>query len=270
LLLLGTLAIIAIAAVLFTYIGLKYYKPHIPPAIDTVTVPIPAGEKRVFAIIIDDLGHSPGAAKPFLDMVEPVALSVLPGRPFSRSIAVEGHNQGKTILMHLPMEPEGYPLTDPGEGAILLNHSKREIKEIIASDLDMIPYASGVNNHMGSRATKEKRVMESVLNQLKDRGLFFIDSRTTRESVAFKLARNYRIPAGERDVFLDNDQQPEAIEEMIKKLLDIAEEKGWAIGIGHPYQETARALAILSEEARRRQIEWVSIEELLPYADTRN
>jgi polysaccharide deacetylase 2 family uncharacterized protein YibQ len=203
-------------------------------------------------------------------MNQPVALSVLPGRPFSQSVAVEGHDKGKTILMHLPMEPEGYPLTDPGDGAILLNHSKREIKEIIASDLEMIPYVSGVNNHMGSRATKDERIMEFVLTQLKDRGLFFIDSRTTRESVAFRLARKYRIPAGERDVFLDNDRQPEAIEEMIKKLLDIAEEKGWAIGIGHPYRETVRALAMLSEEAQRRQIEWVSIEELLPYVDPRN
>jgi len=245
-------------------------KTRKPPVVDKVTIPVQPLKMKVVAIIIDDVGHSQPAARPFIEMDHPVALSILPERPFSRELASDAAERGKTILLHLPMEPVGYPGIDPGPGAILLSHNREEIREVLKRDIDSIPGIVGINNHMGSRATTDPRVMETVLDLISETKLFFIDSRTTPETIALKLAREFRIPSAKRDVFLDNEPSPSAIDARADELLNLAEKKGWAIGIGHANAETAKALERMAIKARERNIQWISLESLIAYVDTGN
>ena len=269
------LAVLALSSAILLLMVLKGRRvPPIPepqpPGFPEVFAPIPSVETKAIAIIIDDLGHSRPAAEPFLDMEYPLALSFLPNRPHTAELAEEAFRRGKTILMHLPMEPRGYPRTDPGPGVILLSMGSREIDRVLARDLDAVPHAIGFNNHMGSRASEDERVMTEVLRLARKRGLIFIDSRTSPESVGYRLAGEVGVPSAERSVFLDNIQTAEAIDEQIDRLLRDAELKGWAIGIGHPYPETAKALERLAVRAKEKGIVWISIEEGLNYAGPRD
>lgn len=177
---------------------------------------------------------------------------------------------GKTLLLHLPMEPEGYPAKDPGPGAILLSHGRREIHRILEEDLSTVPGVVGVNNHMGSRATADERVMEAVLDEIRNRGFFFIDSRTSPQTLGFVIATRMGIRTAERDIFLDNDPDPAAIDARVDELLDLAEKRGWAIGIGHAHPLTAEALEKMAVKARQRGIQWISLESLIAYVDPGN
>ena len=245
-------------------------KPHLPPVVDKVTIPVQPLKMKVVAVIIDDVGHSKPAARPFIEMDHPVALSILPGRTFSWDLAAEAAERGKTILLHLPMEPEGYPGIDPGPGAILLSQSREEIREVLERDIASIPGVVGINNHMGSRATTDPTVMETVLDLINKKELFFIDSRTSPETIALKLAREMGIPSARRDVFLDNIPTPSAIDARTDELLDLVEKRGWAIGIGHANVETANALERMAKKASQRNIQWISLESLIAYAYTGN
>jgi len=259
--------LITAGLVLYSHVG---FKPHRPPVVDKITIPVTPLKMKVLAVIIDDMGHNHPAANPFIEMDLPVALSFLPGRPYTRDIAYQAAEHGKTILLHLPMEPVGYPGVDPGPGAILLSQSDPEIKDILARDIASIPGIVGVNNHMGSRATTDPRVMKAVLELLEEKGLFFIDSRTTPETIALDLARELGVPSARRNVFLDNEQTAESIDARTDELLDLAERDGWAIGIGHANPETAEALPRLARKARERNIQWVSLESLIAYVNTGN
>jgi hypothetical protein len=222
------------------------------------------------AVIIDDLGHNRQAAAPFIEMHYPVALSFLPGRPFSEELATKALQRGKTLLLHLPMEPMGYPAKNPGPGAVLLSQSRGEIQLTIEEDLASLPGIVGVNNHMGSRATADERVMDAVLSLIQRKGLFFIDSRTTTKTVGLARAKELGIPSIERDVFLDNIVEPSAIDDKIEELLDLAWERGWALGIGHAHPMTAEALSRLADKARERGVTWISLESLIAYAYSGN
>ena len=264
------IAAVILAAVVFILYRQGFFGPHKPPAVDRVTIPVKPLKTTVVAVIIDDVGHNHRAARPFIEMDYPVALSILPDRPFSRELAVEASERGKTLLLHLPMQPMGYPGIDPGPGAILLSHTSEEIREILERDISSIPNVVGINNHMGSEASTDQRVMETILSILGEKGLFFIDSRTTPETIALDVARKMGIPSAERDVFLDNETLPSAIDARTDELLDLAEKRGWAIGIGHPNAETARALERMAEKASERNIRWVSLENLIAYVNTGN
>lgn len=197
-------------------------------------------------------------------------MAFLPHRPHSRSLAEEAHRDGKTVLLHLPMEPKGYPEVDPGEGAILRAMGAGEIRNTLRSDLETVPFAVGVNNHMGSIATEDRGTMAALLGSIRDLGFFFVDSRTSPSSVAIQEAARLGIPSLSRDVFLDNETSAEAIDQMADHLLDTAEKRGWALGIGHPHPETAQGLSRLALRARERGILWVPLEELVAHAGAGN
>ncbi len=243
---------------------------QILPVPEKVSVPAPSFPGNAVAVIIDDLGHSRAAARPFLEMPYPVALSFLPGRPHTVELAKEAHKNGKTLLLHLPMEPLGYPETDPGPGAILLSQNRAQIQSIIEDDLASLPGIVGLNNHMGSRATADERVMEAVLSLVGSKGLFFVDSRTTAQTVALSKAREMGIPCVCRDVFLDNVADSAAIDAKVDELLDLALERGWAVGIGHPRPLTAEAMSRLAAKAEERGVNWISLESMIAYADSGN
>jgi len=194
------------------------------------------------AIIIDDLGYDPGRASALCELNVPLTFSVLPGAPYSRRIAGQARQAGHELMLHLPMEPKGYPSVKPGPGALLLTMDQYEIRDTLISDLEDVPGAIGVNNHMGSSFTEDREKMTVVLEVLKERGLFYIDSRTSSDTVGYNLARQLGLPCGRRNVFLDNDLEPKRIEMQMERLLNMATHRGSAIGIGHPHQETLKVL----------------------------
>ncbi|MDT8442026.1 MAG: divergent polysaccharide deacetylase family protein [Desulfuromonadales bacterium] len=194
------------------------------------------------AIIMDDLGRSFHAAQTLLSFAEPVAFSILPGESQAAAVAEMAHLAGREVLLHLPMEPRGYPEINPGHDALLLSQTDDEIERRIDGFLQRVPYAVGVNNHMGSRFTEDRRAMTTVMQSVHRRGLFMVDSLTTGRSVVVDVARELRVPWQRRDVFLDNVAEVEAIAEQVALLVAKARRHGMAIGLCHPYPETLQAL----------------------------
>jgi hypothetical protein len=146
------------------------------------------------------------------------------------------------------MEPKGYPEMDPGPGALLQCMSESEIRSVVTGHLARVAEAEGVNNHMGSRLTESRDKMTAVMEVLRERGLFFVDSKTSPKSVAFAVARDMGVPAAKRNVFLDNEPTHEYITIQMEHLLNTARHRGRAVGIAHPFPET---LGFLRENMSR-------------------
>ncbi|MBW2615092.1 MAG: divergent polysaccharide deacetylase family protein [Deltaproteobacteria bacterium] len=218
-----------------------FYTHKIVLSFDSQRLPVKDVRSRV-AIIIDDLGYEPDIALSFIQLNLPLSLSVLPCAPFTDLIVREATEKGSELILHLPMEPKHYPSVNPGSGALFLSMEEQEILRMLNQDLEDIPGARGVNNHMGSSFTENREKMLIVLKELKKRNLFYIDSRTTSDTVGFELARDIGLPAAKRSVFLDNDLAPKAIKIQLERLLSMARHSGFAIGIGHPHKETLKIL----------------------------
>lgn len=202
-----------------------------------------SGQGRpMVAIIIDDFGASRSQARCFLKLKALVAFSVLPFLEQSRETARLAHEKGLVVMLHLPMQPVHWPEIDPGPGALLVSMKRAEIEQRVRAALDAVPFIQGVNNHMGSRFTEDRERMGWTLAEIKKRGLFFLDSRTSTRSQAYAKARRLRVPSARRSIFLDNIQEPGAIRVQLRKLVAKARDKGRAIGIGHPYSITCQVL----------------------------
>jgi hypothetical protein len=192
----------------------------------------PEPERRgSLAIVIDDAGNSLADLEPFLEFDGPLTIAVLPRREFSREAAERAAAAGKEVILHLPMEPVSE--MDPGPGAIRVGMSSTDIAATVRSNLETVPGIRGVNNHMGSLATADPLVMDVVLQTLKDEGLFFLDSRTSVDTVGRLTARKYNVPYLERAVFLDNESNRDYIRNAVREGMEVAERKGHAVMIGH-------------------------------------
>jgi len=229
----------------------------------SVTTPVPSGPAHGvrIAVVIDDLGHDVAELRPLEGLGVPVTYSVLPYEDQTPQVVAELRRRKAEILLHLPMQPKNGE--NPGPGALLEGMSDGELKQKTEAALAAVPGAVGVNNHMGSLLSSEEGPMGSVLEVLADRGLFFLDSRTSAESVGYKVAIRMGIPAAERQVFLDGEATPEAIHEQFQRLLAIARAKGAAIAIGHPHPETLAALVREVPKARAEGFEFVPVSYLL-------
>lgn len=215
-----------------------------------VSPPTPPPRRGRIVLILDDVGfdRQPLAAAMRID--PNVNFSVLPNAQRAREAANTLHAHGFEVLCHLPMEPEQFPRVSPGEGAVLTSMTNAEIARATQANLRGVPFARGVNNHMGSRATADRRVMESVLGALPD-GMYFIDSRTSGTSVAEVVAREMRIRTASRNVFLDDVATDAAVRHQLRELARSAHERGLAIGIGHMYPSTVRVLTAEAPLLRR-------------------
>jgi polysaccharide deacetylase 2 family uncharacterized protein YibQ len=203
--------------------------PLVEPRVAARTLP----EARVarLAIVIDDVGYSLSGLKAFLALPYPLAFSVLPDLPHSREAGQLIAAAGKELLVHLPMEPSSG--SNPGPGAVLTSQNDQEILELLSQSLERLPQAVGLNNHMGSRATADRRVMGVVLGFLRGRGMFFLDSRTTADTVGPELAGRLGVHLLERDVFLDNENSAAYIEKALSHGVRTAQARGSAVLIGH-------------------------------------
>jgi polysaccharide deacetylase 2 family uncharacterized protein YibQ len=225
----------------------------------------PAPSLPRFALVIDDLGYMvPELVTRLCSLPVPFSVAVLPYQEHTRESAEIAHRLGKEVMLHLPMEPLGYPGPgrDPGPNAILYNLPESEVRRRVRMALDDIPYRVGVNNHMGSRITPDRLRMGWVLQELKSRRCFFVDSRTERDSVAYDVAEKLGVPAVERRVFLDDDKAFPEMEKQWDRALKLAEKDGSVLIIGHIYPETVEALEKLVPRAKG-QVRFVKAGELV-------
>ncbi len=237
-------------------------------ALEAPPAPPPAQSKDTpcLAIVIDDLGDSPAFAKALLNLDFPVTLAILPHRTRSRAVAELAAARGAEVLLHQPMEPLGYPGTDPGKGALFMGMPPVKIKAVIEDNLARVPGASGVNNHMGSRFTQDAAGMMEVLTVLHARGLYFLDSVTTNKSAARAAAGRAGASFYSRSVFLDNSRNARAIARQLETAERIAKKHGRAVAIGHPYKETLAALRWWAQH-RDPSVRMVSLGDLPPGAE---
>lgn len=209
-------------------------------------------EKPKLAIIIDDFGYSNGeVAMSFLQLDVKITVSVIPGHNYSRWISSMAKKNGKEVIVHMPMEPEGRNYTK-GEEKYMLSRSlsSTEIEQRILAAFGEIPEAVGMNNHMGSLATSDRELMNKVMRSLREKGVYFVDSLTSPRSVAYEVAKESGIPTAVRSVFLDNDREKSEIQKQFERAIEIAKKKGKAIAIGHVNPKTLEALSDLIEQDR--------------------
>lgn len=229
--------------------------------IEPTPTPIVTAEAEAFglraAIVIDDLGASLYLVRQLLDLEEDLTFSILPHLQKSLETAALLHEHDKEILLHLPMEPLEYAY--PGKGAIMMNMETEAIQRTIEENLQTVPYAVGVNNHMGSRLTSSPEKMQIVLQTLQQQHLFFLDSRTTGGSIAYAVARQLGVKAAERRIFLDYEPGYDYAKNQLLALADLAEQGKPAIAIGHPKEATLQALKDGLPEFKRRQIQIVRL-----------
>jgi hypothetical protein len=202
-------------------------------------------------LILDDVGFDHQPLAPAMTIDPNVNFAVLPNGMRSMEFASTLHARGFELLCHLPMEPEGFPRISPGDGAVLTTMSDEQIATATRTNIGAIRFARGVNNHMGSRATADRRVMTDVLGAL-PKGMYFIDSKTTGNSIAGALARTMRVKTASRNVFLDDVQDVAAIRRQLADLAQTASERGVSVGIGHMYPST---IQVLTEDAPKLRAE---------------
>ncbi|HEY6290314.1 MAG TPA: divergent polysaccharide deacetylase family protein [Terriglobia bacterium] len=219
------------------------------------------------AIVIDDLGQDLKPARALLSMPYALTFSILPDLTASRATALEAHEASREVMLHLPMEAFGPATISPGEGAIRVGMGEQELERVIEADLDSVPYAAGVNNHMGSRATSDAALMSEVMKELGSRRLYFIDSRTAASTVALDAARRAGIPAFYRSVFLDDTETADYTLGQLRRFRAAVEAQGVALAIGHPHPTTIRALEAFLPEFAQEDIELVPASRLVQFPE---
>lgn len=213
------------------------------------------------ALIIDDCGQWIETERGFVALSVPLTLSVLPDVHFASTIAREASDAGKGVMLHLPMETLSG--LNPGPGKVTTAMSDEQIMRQVQDDLAQVPLATGVNNHEGSKASADLRVMRDVMDVLSKHGnLFFIDSRTNAASVGEQTATAAGIPTASRDVFLDNKADVAYSEAQLREAAAIAKRNGSAIAIGHPRATTLEAVRALIPELQAEGIEFVLAQDL--------
>lgn len=232
-------------------------EPAPPKKVEATATPRQPAKKTHrgdIVLIIDDLGFDGQPLERVMALDPNVNCSILPNGTRAEDFARRLHARGFEVLCHLPMEPVGRE--SPGRGAILTTMSDDEIVRVTKTNLEAVPHARGVNNHMGSRATTDRRVMTSVLGAL-PRGMYFIDSRTTGASVAATVAREMKVRTATRQVFLDDVVEEPFVRKQLRDLVAAAEKRGEAIGIAHPHAVTMRVLAEEMPKLRERGFRFV-------------
>ncbi|HSP06515.1 MAG TPA: divergent polysaccharide deacetylase family protein [Acidobacteriota bacterium] len=209
------------------------------------TVLYPQDGAPSVSLIVDDAGENLELLEDLVRVPIPVTVSVIPGTDHDRESADWAKEHGLEVMVHLPMEPRAFPEKDPGSNALLADMNRKQLVDRTAELIERIPYAVGVNNHMGSLLTSERQVMNIVLNVVAREGMFFIDSRTSRETVAYDVAQQKRIPSAERSIFLDNPDDQESLSLRFDELVQIARTRGTAVGICHLKPATIAALQLL-------------------------
>ncbi|WP_110972325.1 divergent polysaccharide deacetylase family protein [Pseudomonas huaxiensis] len=210
-------------------------------------------QRAYLSVIIDDLGQSPDRDARTLALPGPVTMAIMPDTPHATDFARQAHHAGRTVILHMPMDPATGPYAwHPGT-------PMPELEKRLNAALLRVPYAAGLNNHMGSRMTAQPEAMAWLMGELQRRDLFFVDSRTSAATVAAAKAQTQGLASVSRDVFLDDVRTTEAITGQLRLAVELARRQGTAVVIGHPYPQT---LEVLERELPRLKAQGVELIEL--------
>jgi len=215
------------------------------------------------ALIIDDMGASQQEVQELLSIGLPLTFSVIPSLAHAKGVAEAAHKAGAEVMVHMPMEPEGYPRQPMEKIGLLVAMADPEIQERVQGYFRSVPYAVGANNHMGSRFTQSAEKMEVVLKVLQEKGMYFVDSKTSPASVGYARARALGLRCGARQVFLDNVQDEALIGKQLAQVAAIARKRGSAIAICHPHPATIRALKAMLPQLHKDGISFVVVSKLV-------
>lgn len=219
------------------------------------------------AIIIDDFGQPRAGVKEMMSIDRHLTFAIMPFLTFSESDANNAHEKGFEVILHLPMESYGGKTSWLGPRPILSVMSDKEIQQTVVESLESIPYGVGANIHMGAKAADDKRIISDILDVIKDKNIYFVDSRASRYPVAKGIADTKGITCYDRDIFLDGKgRSKEYIKSQLRKAGDIALKKGKAVAIGHVGIEggkiTANAISEMLDEFNSKNIQLVFVSEL--------
>lgn len=226
----------------------------VTPLVKAPGADAPTSSHAKLAIIIDDLGYDRETAEALFQIPFPLTVSVLPHLPHSAEIAEEAARRGYQVMLHLPMESNADSKAESIE--LRPGMPADQITRVLQQMLETVPQAVGVNNHQGSLSTSDAGLMNAIMPALRERDLFFVDSRTASTTVAYAAARRAHVPSASRDVFLDDSQDPADIHRQLEQAVKDAKLHGSAIAIGHPHPAT---LQVLSEYLPQLHQEGVSL-----------
>jgi len=222
----------------------------------------PEEDRPQVAIIIDDLGYNPELDRELYQLDQPLTVAVLPFRSNTQKTAETfAAKDDFELLLHLPLEPMDAEHKE--EKMATVDMTREEIASFLDDSLQEVEGVEGVNNHKGSRFTSNRAQMGYLLEEVRQRDLFFVDSYTLGDSIGYPLALDMGIPTARRDVFLDYDNDKQAIIGQLRQLEEVALENGTAIGIGHHRKNTIQALKEELPRMKERGIELVMVSEIL-------
>jgi len=238
---------------------------------ETITVPVvpekpqtlAPGTHPKIAIVIDDVGLDLKGSERAVKLPPFITLSYLPYATRLREQTKEARDDGHELLLHMPMEPIGHE--DPGPGALLVDLPMRDLQQRFEVALASFTGFDGVNNHMGSKFTAYADGMNMVVDELQQRHLFYLDSRTSAQSLGKKIAEEKGLPTIGRDVFLDDEQSADTIQTQLEETERIAQRKGSVVAIGHPHAVTMEVLEAWIPEAQKRGFEFVPVGSLVKH-----
>lgn len=197
--------------------------------------------RPLIAIVIDDVGLDRARSKRAWELPGPMTMSFLPYAKDLPEQSRAARARGHELMLHMPMEPNGR--NDPGPGALMVSMPDAELRQKLLIALESFGGYVGINNHMGSRFTANRPDMELVMKQLKPRGLMFLDSRTTPQSVGDQTAQEFGVPSIVRHVFLDDEETLDSVRRKLAEAEAVARRQGFVVAIGHPHDATLQALA---------------------------
>ena len=192
----------------------------------------------VIVLVIDDFGYrNDNISDGFLNLSIPITCAIIPGHTASKKFAEKAVSYGKEVIIHMPMESENY---SPGEDEykLLTSMTSELLENKLIQAFESLPEAIGMNNHQGSKATSDSKTMTVLASVLKDRGKYFIDSRTSSLTIGEKTMISFGVPTARRNIFLDNNNDLDKIEEQMNKLANSAKKNGFAVGLGHARKNT--------------------------------
>jgi len=226
----------------------------------------PRERKNKVAIIVDDMGFSLEALKELLSLRKPLTVAILPFSPLARETALLAHENNLEVILHLPLESiNSLEASDGSQEIIRSQMAPEEIVNFVKESIERVPFIKGVNNHMGSKITTDEKTIRIILEQLKLKNLFFIDSRTSSKSIAFREAQTLGIPSTARDIFLDVEKNEDYIKKKMLELFRLAQREGEALGICHPFPETLKVLKENFSLVEKLELEPVFASRLLKY-----
>ncbi|MCX8081785.1 MAG: divergent polysaccharide deacetylase family protein [bacterium] len=271
------LVLFIILCILITFVGIirevkKERFPKVPVPVqkkEGVSIAekktsVPIQERVKIGIIIDDAGWNKEIIKEIEKINRPIAISILPYAPYSKDVFNEVRNKELIeVLLHIPLEPKP-PAQPLDKGVIKTDMSNNEINQQFYEALkNFYPGVKGINNHQGSLFTSDEEKMGILLDAIRAKNLFFVDSMTARQSKGYTLAKEMGIKTAKRDIFLDNQSDPQYIEGQIWALVKTAKEQGKALGIGHARKNTIEVLRKVIPEIEREGVEIVPVSSLL-------